>query len=542
MIFAEGSMPMDGSRLLRLRVNDRTIDFQRGLVTNASGQAITLRPQAAAVLRILAAQPGVLITKDQLMRAVWPDISVTDDSLVQCVKEIRRALGDESHQVITTLVKRGYIFEAVAELERDMPSATMDAPMAATTATASTPPSGERLPSVAVLPFDDMSADSKLGYMGDSVAEDIIAMLARSPDVIVVARNSSFTYRGQAADIRKVGRDLGVDYVLEGSVRKEADKLRIVAQLSESKTGQHLWAERFDKTGSDLWVLQDEVTASIIASLAGELGQFKQAQYREAWGKEPSDLTEYDYYLRGHEFFSKLESREGNERAGEIWNEGLSKFPHSMLLKVYLGWYYFRAGWAFWRDMPTNLRQASRTVREVLAEDHLTRQVKRHAHWLFAFVLMQEGDFEGALAQTKIAIAMGPHDAVAIVAMVEVLTAAGRYEQALEWLATGEAKDPSRRAKYHSDRGALYRLMGRYEDSIQEYRQAGPLRPWFRLSSAISYVRLGRMHEAETIVREILAQHPEFNLDIWRQGNAHSDPSILDEEVHDLARAGLPAE
>jgi tetratricopeptide (TPR) repeat protein len=161
---------------------------------------------------------------------------------------------------------------------------------------------------------------------------------------------------------------------------------------------------------------------------------------------------------------------------------------------------------------------------------------------LFAFVLMQEGDFEGALSQIKIAIAMGPHDAVAIVAMVEVLTAAGHYEQALEWLATGEAKDPNRRAKYHSDRGALYRLMGRYEDSIREYTQAGPLRPWFRLSHAISYVRLGRMDEAKAIVRQILEQHPEFNLSIWRWGNAHSDPSILDEEVEDLAQAGMPRE
>ena len=542
MVFAAGSIPMEGARLLRLRLNNRTVDFQRGLVTNASGQAMTLRPQAAAVLRILAAQPGVLVTKDQLMRAVWPDISVTDDSLVQCIKEIRRALGDESRQIITTLVKRGYIFQAVAELEYDMPSATMDAPVVAVAGTADTQPSGERLPSVAVLPFDDMSADGSLGYMGDSVAEDIIAMLARSPDVIVVARNSSFTYRGHASDIRKVGRELGVDYVLEGSVRKEADKLRIVAQLSDSKTGQHLWAERFDKTGSDLWVLQDEVTGSIIASLAGEFGQFKQAQYREAWGKAANDLAENDYYLRGHEFFIKALSREENERAGQIWKEGLSKFPHSMLLKVYLGWYYFRAGWAFWHDMSANLRQASRTVREVLAEDHLTRQVKRHGHWLFAFVLMQEGDFEGAMAQAKLAIAMGPHDAVAIVAMVEVLTAAGHYEQALEWLATGEAKDPSRRAKYHSDRACLYRLMGRYEDSVREYKQAGPLRPWFRLSHAISYVRLGRMLEAEAIVREILAQHPEFNSGIWRRGNAHSDPSILDEEVQDLARAGLPQE
>ena len=141
------------------------------------------------------------------------------------------------------------------------------------------------VPSVAVLAFDDLSANQKLGYLGDGVAEDIITALSRFPDLAVVARTSSFAYKGKAVDIRQVGNELGVDYVVEGSVRKDGDKLRIVSQLIDTKNGEHLWAERFDRTGTNPWALQDEVTGMIVSAMTGEKGALKRAQYRQAWGK-----------------------------------------------------------------------------------------------------------------------------------------------------------------------------------------------------------------------------------------------------------------
>ena len=125
------------------------------------------------------------------------------------------------------------------------------------------------VPSVAVLPFDDLSPDQNLGYLGDGVAEDIITALSRFPDLAVVARTSSFTYKGKAVDIRQIGKELGVGYVVEGSVRKEADKLRIVSQLIETKNGEHVWAERFDRSGMDPWAIQDEVTGMIVSAMTG---------------------------------------------------------------------------------------------------------------------------------------------------------------------------------------------------------------------------------------------------------------------------------
>ena len=146
------------------------------------------------------------------------------------------------------------------------------------------------------------------------MAEDIITALSRFPDLVVVARSSSFAYKGKAVDMRQVGKELGVGYVVEGSVRKDGDKLRIVSQLIDTKNGEHVWAERFDRSGTDPWALQDEVTGMIVSAMTGEKGALKQAQYRQAWGKDATTLEEYDYYLRGHEQFMKY-TREGGDRA-----------------------------------------------------------------------------------------------------------------------------------------------------------------------------------------------------------------------------------
>ncbi len=157
----------------------------------------------------------------------------------------------------------------------------------------STPPVAGTFPSIAVLPFEDLSPNKSLGYLGDGVAEDIITMLSRFPDLKVVSRTSSFTYKGKAVDVRQIGQELAVGYVLEGSVRKEGDKARIAAQLIDTTSGEHVWAERFDKTGADPWALQDEVTSNIVGFLVGEKGTIRQADYRRAWGRtrQPSKST-----------------------------------------------------------------------------------------------------------------------------------------------------------------------------------------------------------------------------------------------------------
>ena len=398
------------------------------------------------------------------------------------------------------------------------------------------------VPSIAVLPFDDLSPDKTLGYLGDGMSEDIITMLSRFPDLSVIARNSSFTYKGKPVDIRQVGRDLNVDYALEGSVRKDGDQVRITAQLIDAETGKHVWAERYDKTGSDPLALQDEVTTKIVGAMTGEKGQVKQGQYRETWGKDTADLGEYDYYLRGHDIYMNAKTKEENDRAARIWEDGLAKYPGSSLIKVKLGFYHFTNGFNWWADdIAAEFRKASEIAREVLAKDNLTPQVKRLAHWLFALVLPFEREFSRAQDEANAAIAMAPYDAFAIGKLAMVPIMAGKPQKGLEQADFALAHDPNALKDWQYTRGWALRLTGKYEDSLAAFKQADMSGGDAPLNIAIDLIRLGRIDEAKAQVKLMLEKNdPKFTQAKWRQGYFYSDPSIVEGEVADLAKAGLP--
>ena len=191
-------------------------------------------------------------------------------------------------------------------------------------------------PTVAVLPLSNIGGDPALQYFADGATETLISDLARSPEIRVIARTSSDAYRGKAIDVRQIGKELNATYIVEGSIQKSGETLRIVAQLIDARSGEHVWAEHYDKEGADPLALQDEVAARIVGTLAGEQGLIKRRQFDEAWGKDSSSLDEYSYYLRGHELFYHL-NKADTEKAIQIWMEGLEKFPTSSLLKVKLG-------------------------------------------------------------------------------------------------------------------------------------------------------------------------------------------------------------
>src|SRR5581483_1911428 len=324
-----------------------------------------------------------------------------------------------------------------------------------------------KVPSVAVLAFDDLSTGKKLGWLGDGVAEDIITVLSRFPDLTVVARTSSFAYKGKPVDVRQLGRELGVDYVLEGSVRKDRDKLRIVAQLIDTKNGEHVWAERFDRSGTDPWELQDEVTGMIASALTGEKGALRQAQYRSTWGKDQTTLEEYDYYLRGHEQIMKY-TPQGIEASGEIWREGLTKFPGSTLLRVKLGWHHMIRGYTFVSDYPpADFQKAGELVRQVLSNQRLAPQVARFANWLMSYVLVKERDFDGALVAAERTVALAPYDMFVLSRLMMVLIQAGKVDEALQWADTVSACDPRLSWSYNYGRGWAHLVSGHFSKAAQ---------------------------------------------------------------------------
>jgi tetratricopeptide (TPR) repeat protein len=338
--------------------------------------------------------------------------------------------------------------------------------------------------------------------------------LARSPDLSVMARNSSFTYKGKATDVRQVGKELGVGYVLEGSVRKDADKVRIVAQLIDAKTGEHVWAERFDETGADPWKLQDEVTSKIIGALAGDKGRLKQAQYRDAWGKDTANLQEYDYYLRGHDLFMKFE-KDTIEKAGEIWREGLVKFPNSPLLNLKLGWYHWERAWdGFGDTAATDYQRAGELARKAFTYQNLTPLERRLGHWLLAFVSSQERNFDQAIREVEAASALAPYDSWMLGNLSQVLIMAGRPDQAIEWIDKAIAGDPDHKSNYLVSKGWALTVTGKHDKAIEVLREA---EQWTFGPGllAINYIRLNRPEEAKAEIRKLLGNDPSFNIGKW---------------------------
>src|SRR5262245_19061167 len=275
--------PLAHNKLLRF--DCFVLDLTRGGL-RAGKQEIHLRPKAFRLLTYLALNAGRLVTKQELLDAVWPNVMVSDDSLAQSIWQLRQTLGDENQRIIKTVPRRGYVMDVGIH--------------AADTSVAPPLPLPDR-PSIAVLPLTNLSRDPEQQYFSDGITEDIIAELSLFSELFVIARNSSFQYRG--VDARQVGRELGVRYLLEGSVRRSGERLRISMRLVECSTGCHLWVRRFDRELTDVFEVQDEVAHNVASALAIKLtaGVRRLGQYHATSGLEC-----YDTFLRAREAYWQL--------------------------------------------------------------------------------------------------------------------------------------------------------------------------------------------------------------------------------------------
>jgi len=273
---------------------------------------------------------------------------VTDEVLTHCVSEVRQAIGDSQQNIIVTVPRRGYRF--TASVFRVSTSAAVPQPALPTEPARIDPgprsqsPLLDR-PSIAVLPFANLSGDPQQDYFSDGVTEDITTELSRFSELMVIARNSSFQYKGKAVDIRQVGRDLGARYVLEGSVRRSGDRIRIAAQLIDAATGAHRWAERYDRELHDVFAVQDEVVRAIVAILAAHV---KRAETERALLKPPVAWEAYEYYLRGAEAFFSHYSRRTKASlydARRLLEQSLAIDPNYARAAATLSWTHVHA-WA----------------------------------------------------------------------------------------------------------------------------------------------------------------------------------------------------
>ncbi len=266
-----------------------TLDLRRGALHTADRE-VELRPKSFEMLRYLVENAGRLITKDEIIGAVWLQAVVTDDLLARCISDVRAAIADHDHRIIKTVPRRGYLFTANVVRAADVDARTEDA-----AAVAPNRPAGQQ-------GVDRRSGLHKHerrpepGISSATASPKTSSPSCRgSPSCFVIARNSSFQYKGKAIDVRQVGRELGVRYVLEGSIRRAGDRVRISAQLVDAVTGAHRWAERYDRKLEDVFAVQDEVARTIVAVLAVHVNK---AETERVLAKPPATWQAYEHYLR----------------------------------------------------------------------------------------------------------------------------------------------------------------------------------------------------------------------------------------------------
>ncbi|MBB4230755.1 adenylate/guanylate cyclase domain-containing protein [Rhizobium mongolense] len=397
-----------------------------------------------------------------------------------------------------------------------------------------TPPQLPKKPSIAVLPFDNMSGDPEQGYFADGITEDIITDLSKVSGLFVIARNSSFAYKGKTPDIRKVSRELGVRYVLEGSVRRAADRIRINAQMIDGTTGGHLWAERYDRGLEDIFAVQDEVTRTIVDALRVKLTAGEEER-RESRSKV--DPEAYDLLVRSRQItlqfnaVSSMEARSMLQRAIAI-DPGLAAAYASLSIIALTDFINLWNG-----ATPDNLTQALELAEKAIDTDDTEPQ----GHFTLALALSWMRRLDEAERPAERAIELDPNSANAYTALGTIRDFQGRHEDALALYTRAHRLDPQFDLSLHFLGRALLSL-GRFDEAEIAFTRRLTLAPrsdMTRFYLACLYGRTGRHEEARRYWREILEINPNFSVDHLKRTLPYRDPDLLDRLVDGLRGAGV---
>jgi adenylate cyclase len=395
-----------------------------------------------------------------------------------------------------------------------------------------------REPSIAVLPFVNLSGDPKQEYFSDGLTDYLINDLSRLPGVFVIARNSSFIYKGKAVSVQQVGRQLGVRLVLEGSVSKAGNQVRIAAELADATSGVNMWAVRLDRSTQDIFAMQDEVVGKIVTTinLLFELGQHG-VPVSSGWrGYTPVNLDAFDCFLRGAEYSFRM-TKDANESAEHMFAQAIRLDPNYADAYVNLGFvYWLRWGWG-WNQQPDTMNRVADLAQQAAAIDNANPGVQM----LFAVVDLSRNQYAQAIAHAKRSIDLNPNYLLGYVWLAETLTHAGRGADAVSWAEKALRLDPLNRSWYLLEVGQGYAVSGQYGQAaaaLKEHLASYPNSLGARAFLAASYVELGQEQEARTEVAEILRISPQMSSKIVKERAALQDP-FASRFYSDLSRAGL---
>ena len=393
-------------------------------------------------------------------------------------------------------------------------------------------------PSIAVLPFANLSGDPKQEFFSDGITEDIITALSKNPELFVIARNSTFTYKGKEVKIKKVSEELGVRYVLEGSVQRSGDQVRISAQLIDALNGHNLWAERYERDLKDIFALQDDVTLKILMALQVKLTEGGQAKTAEKHFRGKEGL---ECYLKVIEcsYYQRIFSIESNNKSRQIAEEIVSKWPGNPFGYLLLGWAY---RFDLMRGSSMAHQESLKKVMELAQKALTLDESLSSAHSLLSHIYIYKREFDQAIAEGERAVALDPNGANAYEHYAHSLLYANRFKEAIPAIQKAIRLNPIGSTSAYSTLGDAYANTGRFEEAVSAFKQALLMSPdnlFAHLGLASTYIEMRREKEARAEAAEVLRIYPKFSLDNHAMGLPFKDQSTLDKYIGNLRKAGL---
>jgi TolB-like protein len=532
--------------LLDFRFADFEIDVARHELRRA-GAVVHIEPQVFDLIVLLVKNRDRIVSKDELIEAIWQGRIISEAALSSRISAARRALGDSGgdQSLIRTLHKRGFRFvgdveevaaaAVVAAAEAAAPPAAKDAPQLV--------PSTEPLPlpdkpSIAVLPFQNMSRDPDQEYFADGLTEDIITGLSRQRWFFVIARNSSFTFKGQSVDVRDVAAQLGVRYVLEGSVRKSDNRVRVTGQLIDAANGNHLWAERYDRELADIFALQDDITSRVIGSVGPQILVAEAARVQR---KPPQSIDAWDLVMQAVPHMWRMSVQE-HGRAQELLQRAIDLDPNYAHAHALLGWTYVTM---FNLDTRrpigefTNMALAA-GARAVMLDDD-----EPWAHLVVGLGHARQRRSQLAFRHLTKSVELSPSFALGHAGLGYALGVGGQPEsglQALEEALRLSPRDPFLAVYAPTVRYMSLFALERYEEAISVCRSTVALHPHhagaWRLMT-VSLGMLGKIDEAKEALVRTLTMQPDLSSAHVANDTVYSDPDVRARFLEGLRKAGL---
>ncbi|WP_442582297.1 winged helix-turn-helix domain-containing tetratricopeptide repeat protein [Mesorhizobium sp. ASY16-5R] len=457
---------------------------------------VALSARSFDILALLLDRPDEVVGKSDLFDAVWPGVVVEENTLQVHISALRKLLPAE---MIATVHGRGYKY---AGPRPTMAAAGTAAPVR---------------PSIAILPFDNMSGDPEQDYFSDGITEDIIAELGKYKEFLVIARNSSFRFRGKAHDLAEVAAKLGVQYVVEGSVRKIGNRVRITVQLTDASSMAHLWGEHYDREFDDIFAIQDEITRMIAARLAR---QARTAIASRARARPTDNMSAYEFYLRALQLAAVYETAHDAE---PFLRQAVKLDPrfaaaHAMLSFVES----FKFYWDY--DSPGHLHSGLEIAATALQLD----PDEAYGHLAIGFAHLWLRQFRQAEISLDRAVALNPNDPFILTIRALFLSYTDRPEEGLGEIIEAQRRDPYAVGWYEDYRGTILTTAGRYREAIACFAKMAAVPRWSLVRLVICHSELGEISRAQDLLAKVKAHYPRLSLDeiVDLELDFYQDPAI----------------